>query len=310
MKNKSLGLWRRFIIVFTPTFLSRLNKEKSSGKSWGFLFLSTFLLIIIPTITLSILATIMLSSFPHSLIEKISTEKSFELPNGEQYDMKTILQDFEFTIDKNFKIQTKNIPDPMIVAIDKESEEPVFVNAINEIDEATTSTVIVINTKEPMISSQDAEIFENAFFLLEDKVLIKDQNNRKTEILTFEEIFADAEESPLPLTVNIENIENSKGIIAKIFFTTLAIVFCVTCAVIIAFNLIAALVWALLFWGIGALVKIKDWDFEKSFMAMLHFSFITLLLFPLGIILNIPFFCLIILTLLFGMNFYEMKRKA
>jgi hypothetical protein len=310
MKNKPLGLWRRFLFVFTPTFLSRLNQENSSGKSWGFFFLSTFLTLMITAITISIFATIMLSDFPHNLIEKIPTETAFELPNGEQYSLKTLIQDFELTIDEKFKLQTKNIPDPLILAIDKKNKEPVFINAISEIDETTTAAVIVIDTKEQTITPEDAENFENAFFLLQDRVLIKEQKKKRTEILTFENIFSKEKNSHLPLTINLEVLSNARGIISKIFFTTLSITFGITCIFFMGFNLIMALFYALIFWGIGALAKIKNWNFEKSFIAMLHFSFIALLLSPIGIFIGIPFFSLIILTLFFGMNFYEMKKSA
>ena len=42
-QTKQLGLFARFIAVFTPSFLERLNNQESQGKSWGFWFLSNFL---------------------------------------------------------------------------------------------------------------------------------------------------------------------------------------------------------------------------------------------------------------------------
>ncbi len=313
MKTKPLGFWHRFIAVFTPSFISKLMQDKSGDKSWRFWFLSTFFLLAIPTIIISIFAVIFLSYFPSSALNLISAEKTaFELPNGEKYDFKTIFQNFKITLDKNYELQTKNIPDPLILAIDSESDEVVFVNAIDEIDEATTSAVIVIDTKEQSVSLDDVEDFQNVFFLLHDKFIIKDSDEKKTEIVVFKDIFEKEDpEISLPFTLNLNTISEAKDLIIKIFFFFLLFFMGVTYVILAGFRLISALFWALIFWAVGAVAEIKDWNFEKSFMTMLHFSFITMLLFPIGALLGLSMFwnALVILLLLFGANFYEMKRN-
>ncbi len=316
MKTKPLGFWRRFLAVFTPTFLSKLAQDKSANKSWGFWFLSTFFLLAFPVIIVCVLGMVFLSDFPSNAINLIPTteETSFELPDGNQYDLKTILQNFEITIDENFELQTKNIPDPLIAVFNEESEEVVFVNTIDEIDQTTTDAVILIDTKNRLVTLEDLEKFPNAFFLLHDKFIIKSAEEAKTEIITFKDMFEgeNAIESPLPFTLNLNVIAQQKDLITKIFFVMLLFFTGFAYVVLAGFRLVSALFWALVFWAIGAIAQIKDWDFEKSFMAMLHFSFVTMLLFPLGAILGLSLFwnAFIILALLFGANFYEMKRRT
>ncbi len=312
MSDKPIGLWHRFIAVFTPTFLFQLNQEKTHGKSWGFLFLSTFFLLAVPAIIIGIWASTFLSNFPTSAINLIPENVAFEVPSGEKYDIKTIVKDFELTFDENFEAQTNNLPDPMIMAIDAETEEPVFVSSIDEIDEDTTAAVFVIDTKERNVSLEDIQNFPNVLFLLHDKFIVKNQNDKKTEIIMFKDIFSDIEgsESPLPFTLNIDIISGAKGVLKSILWVTLSILLGIFYFLLIGFRLFASLLWGLLFWGIGAIVKIKDWDFERSFIAMLHFTFVGLLLLPLGIILGIKMFCLIVFVLLFGANFYEIKQRS
>jgi len=315
MNTPPLGFWRRFLAVFTPTFLSKLGQDKSADKSWGFWFLSTFFLLAFPVIIVCIFGMMFLSDFPSNAINLIPTEEtSFELPDGNQYNLKTILQDFELTIDENYELQTKNIPDPLIFSVEEESEELIFVNAIDEIDETTAEAVVVIDTKGELVTLEDIDLFPNVFFLLHDKFIMKNAEEGKTEIVTFKDMFEkeDAIESPLPFTLNLDVITQQKGAISKIFFFFLLFFTGLAYVVLAGFRLISALFWALVFWAIGAIAQIKDWNFEKSFMAMLHFSFVTMLLFPLGAMLGLSLFwnAFIILALLFGANFYEMKRRT
>jgi len=316
MEIKPLGLWRRFFAVFTPTFLLRLQQNKTNDASWGFWFLSNFFLLLIPAIIAGIGGTILLAGFPNNALDAIPADITFELPNGEQYNVKTLVQNAELTIDENFELQTTNIPDPMILAVNEETEVVTFVNTIDEIDVSDTDIVVAIDTKERLVTLEDSEKFPNAILLLHDKFIAKDANKSKTEILTFQDFFSkvdkETKESIFPFTLNLDAIAGAKGAINDIFFAILAVAFGLFYLVLAGFRLVSALFWALIFWAVGSIAKVKNWNFEKSFMAMLHFSFITLLLFPLSLIIGLSLFwsTLIILGLLFGMNFYEMKRMG
>ncbi len=321
MAIKPLGFWRRFLAVFTPSFLLRLEQTKSTGKSWGFWFLSIFLLLLIPTIGVGIGGSILLSHFPDNALNAIPANTTFELPDGTTHDVKTIISDFEVTLDENFELTTKNIPDPMILVVseeenDDESEETTFVSSFEEIDETTADMVFVLDTKERFVTLEDSENFENAIFVLHDKFIAKTEENGKTEIISFQDIFSKAQEEgekfTLPYTLNIDSFSELKEVLSGIFFVLIAIVFGIAYLFLAGFRLISVLFWTLIFWAIGAIAKVKEWNFEKSFMAMLHFSFVTLLLFPLGVMLGLSMFLstFILLALLFGMNFYTLKKKA
>ena len=319
MKIKPLGFWYRFLAVFTPTFLKRLNQEKSNGKSWGFWFLSTFFLLLIPTIIAGIGGNVLLSGFPNNALNIIPSDITFELPRGEKYNLKTIINNFEITIDENFELKTKNIPDPMIVVITEgqNEEDPeifTFVDSFDAIDAKTDEMVFVLDTKEHFATLADTQNFKNAIFLLHDKFIIKTVENGKTEVMAFDEILSESlkedAEFSLPFTLNVDSFSELKEVLSGVFFVILLVVFSLAYLFLAGFRLVSTLFWTLIFWAIGAIFKIKEWSFEKSFMAMLHFSFVTLLLLPLGLILGLSMFwsTSIILVLLFGMNFYKIKR--
>ena len=315
MKIQPLGFWRRFLAVFTPTFISRLMQDKSADKSWGFWFLSTLILLAIPSVIFSVFAMILLANFPSSTVDFIPAEEtSFELPTGEQYDFNTILKEFELTLDENYELQTKNIPDPLIMIINEEDEDTIFVNTIDEIDPSVAEAVFVIDTKNRLVTLDDSENFSDVLFLLHNKFIMKSSDEGKTEIVTYKDLFEgnDVINSPLPFTFNLASLSEASGVITQVFFMVFLFLLGFAYVFLAGFRLVSALFWALVFWALGAIVGIKKWDFEKSFMAMLHFSFVTLLLFPLGIILGLSFFwsAFVILVLLFGANFYEIKRHA
>ena len=116
MNIPPLGFWRRFIAIFSPTFLLRLNKEKKEGKSWGFWFLSNFFIVLIPAIILAITGSIFLSDFPGNAIDKIPDEQIFQLSDDTEYSVKDLLQNFEFSITDTLELTTNNVPDPFIVS--------------------------------------------------------------------------------------------------------------------------------------------------------------------------------------------------
>lgn len=311
MKVKPLGFWQRFGAVFTPTFLSRLSLDKEHGKSWGFWFLSNLFLAIIPFIALTIFAAVLLAAFPNNAVEKIPTDVTFELPSGESYNLKTLVENFGLTFNEDFELETANLPDPMILAVSKD-EGVTFVSDVEEIDQGDTEFVFLLDTKERTTETDDIIGFENAFFLLHDKFVATDEGDGNIEIIRYADTIGGARDTVFPFTIDLKKIADSNAVISSIVYSVLLVAFIATFIFFAVFRLVFALIWALVFWAVGEIVKVKDWSFEKSFMAMLHFSFVTLLLCPLGMILGLTTFWsgAIWLAALFGMNFHNMKKKA
>ena len=311
-KESSLGFWERFPAVFTPNFLDRLEKEKEDGKSWGFWFLSNLFLVLIPFIVISVGACILLSAFPDNAVEKIPADASIEIADGSTHNVKEMVENFSFAINENFELETANVPDPLmfyVVDTEEEGNNLVFVDSVEELNEGA-DFVFVLDTKERNTDIESIGNFKNAFYLLHDRLVTTDQGDANIETVRFVDSIGGDSDAVFPMTLDLETIANSSSIIKSIVFTIIGVLFVLAYLFFAVFRLVSALFWALLFWVVGIIAKIKDWSFEKSFMAMLHYSFVTMLLCPLGMILGLsPFWsAAIMLGVLFGMNFYHMKK--
>ena len=78
-----------------------------------------------------------------------------------------------------------------------------------------------------------------------------------------------------------------------------------------AFRLVSALWWALIFWILGLIMRVKEMNFAKAYFAILNFYIIPLAL--TGLILmfgvSVPFLTFIIFTIIFILNYLNLKKQ-
>lgn len=78
-------------------------------------------------------------------------------------------------------------------------------------------------------------------------------------------------------------------------------------------RLISSAWWALIFWGVGRMLKVPHWTYGKSYLSVLNFYVVPLVFETLLLVLAIgilPFSTLLVLALVFGLNFYSFKPQA
>ena len=312
-KPSDMGLFSRFLLVFTPSFLEKLGNQKFQGKSWGFWFLSNFFFIFILGIAFFISQSIFFADFPNNLIDKIPDNQKIQLDSGELYNVKKIIRNFELSLNSEGKLSSQNIPDPLIF-VANEGKEMGFkaYTELNQVNEKSAEFVFIIDTKNSLELKNSKKHFENFIYILSDEAIFYDGRKNKSQTIIYKEIISEFENSTFPKTLDYNYLIQSKP-----FFVNFAISVFGTLMFILYFfltiiRLINAVFWALVFWAIGAVFNIKNWDFEKSFIAMLHFSFITMLFLPMAFILDVKVFwySFIVFGLLFGMNFWHIKNKS
>ncbi len=315
--NSSLGLWRRFVAVFSPTFLSKLNKESSHGRSWGFWFLSNFFLALIPVIIAGIMGFQFLSDFPHKALERIPEDRVLILENGDQYNVRDLIQNFEIKLQADFTMETKNIPNPFVMSVDQTGKEVFFGTDLEGIDITKSNFVLFLNTEETDILVENFSQYQSGLFFLRDTFVSKEANGA-LKVLPLREMLEQAHaENPememqgnFPMTFNFDTLTKLTPLFQQTLLILLSFLLGITYLIIAVFRLIPILFWTLIFWGIGEMVKIPSWNFEKSFMGMLHLSFVPMLFWPLQLLLDTWLLCPLVLVLLVSANFWEMKRKA
>lgn len=308
--SSEMGLFSRFWRVFTPTFLTKLGVQKSQGKSWGFWFLSNFFLILIPTIAFFIFLGPFLAGFPNNALNEIPNDTSITIDNGQSYNVKSLIKNFELNLSADGKLTSKNIPDPLIFVGNESDETGSFYTSLENLESNSAKFAFVLDTKNVLDIENSGKNFGSYLYILGDGALIFDGSKNKMQFIDYKDIVATQENSEFPKTINYKNL---KGI--KSFLWAFATVFILIMMIFIYLflsvaRLVNALFWALIFWAIGAIAQVKNWNFEKSFMAMLHFSFVTMLLVPLAFLFDSVFiYAFILLGILFGMNFWEMEKK-
>ncbi len=313
-KKSEMGLWSRFWRVFTPTFLTKLGQQKSQGKSWGFWFLSNFLLVLVPAVASLIFFNFsFFADFPNNLIEKIPVDAQIQLETGETYNVHDLIDNFELSIDSSGKLSSKNMPDPLIMTSTKgeNGDELAFYTNFDNINENKVDGVLALDTKDVLGLDNLDKNFANFAYIMSDKIIMYDGRKHKTQAMPFKEIFQNEEVTDFPKIINKESLKEVKPFL-KVFLTSMVIMMAIGFYIFLAiFRLINALFWALIFWAVGAIAQVKNWDFEKSFMAMLHFSFVSMLFLPLAFVFNLSVFsyAAIVFAILFGMNFWEMEKK-
>ena len=80
---------------------------------------------------------------------------------------------------------------------------------------------------------------------------------------------------------------------------------------LVLFRLVSALFWALIFWVVGSVLNIKRWDYGTSYLAVMNFYAIVLIIesFLFYVWQIPPFSTFIIFAILFGLNFWHLKNN-
>jgi len=301
-KPKPLTLWSRFIHIVRPDFVQRLNTDNSTNKSWGFWFLSNFLVIAILTIGIGIFTKPYVDNFPNNIVDTIPAETVIQADNQANISVQDLIRNFEIELHDN-QLTLTNIPDPAVIVFDEDTETATLKDSARDISKY--APVIIIDTKGDKFDPNVATNFDQGAFLFGDQIIIRE--GKKAETTTI--YFADIGEN---FVLNYDIIKNHSGDLKyTIFYWVLGLLALFGYLFLAGVRLLSALLWGLLFWGIGSLIQIKDWTFEKSLMAVLHFMLLTLIVF-ITIFLtgaDIPGHALILLVLLFGMNFWHIKHS-
>ena len=122
-------------------------------------------------------------------------------------------------------------------------------------------------------------------------------------------MFSEFEED---LIINQTSIENwHDEIRSKIFGLAFGFIFFVLGIFLSIWRLITAIWWAFLFWVVGLIAGIKNFNFGTSYLAVLNLYIIPLIIETVLLLssITISFSTTIILGILFGINFWYTKEK-
>lgn len=270
-----LTLLRRFITIWQPTFLRDFVRETNvTSASWGFWFVSNTLIAALGTIVITAFVVPMMHVF-------LTTTLPREMPA------------FEATIEKG-KLST-TLPEPY-------EKSFTFGEKKNEI------FPIVIDTQRVKYDEEKLATAAAGVYVFDDRVVMREMNG-KMETHLFSEF---GNETVHVTKADIEQLLTRVApMLAGIVTVVVAIGLWLWLAV---FRLISAVMWALILFVAGRVFlseKIR-FDFGTSYLAVLHFAFIPLViggaLFIVGI--HIPFATAIIFIALFGVNIWHIKNDV
>jgi len=267
---KNLNIFSRFGAIFCPNFLQILISEKKSGPTWRFWFFWTFIFSIIATIFL----VIFINPFLNEGISVVKI-KIEELNIG----------NFEIEI-KDGELKTKNL------------EEPIFF----EFEESGEDSVIVIDTLGQKYTEDILQNYSRGFFINSQKFVGK-KNQFETRNFDFSKI--------QNFTITRDEIfDFFEELLPKIKIFLYLFLFVILWIFISLIHLLFAIFWAFIFWIAGLIFNIKNFSYGTSYLAVLNFYFI---IFIIKIILsflpfNFPFLSFILFSIVFGINFYHLKK--
>ena len=177
-------------------------------------------------------------------------------------------------------------------------EEPFFYEDRDE------NFVFIWDTKQAKYLEGQLFDYTKGIFVSGSKITIKEIPNRITEF--YFQKFPDKTK----ITKSSVNywIEDNTFSFYGISFGILFLIFWIYLNLIRA---IMALFWALLFWIMGLLLRVKGWSFVQAYRGVLNFHILPLLLgcilFLNGIF--IPFVPLFVFGLVFMLNFWKIEKK-
>jgi hypothetical protein len=191
--------------------------------------------------------------------------------------------DFEVAVNEG--VFSTNLPQPYILYNDP------------------NDALVVIDTEALEYSEASLVDYPGGVVISADKIVVKDETREYRSVL-----FSEFEED-VSLTKNqtemfwYESKTNLMAWAAVFIFIGMWVWLCL-------FRLLTALWWAWIFWSLGALAKVPNWNFTKSYMSVLNFYTIPLV-FELGLLLIgvglLPLSTLLVFSLVFGVNFYAFK---
>ena len=264
------NIFTRFFYAWgNPHFLEKtVMKEKTSGRTWGFWFFWNTIL------TLTI--TVGLWTLSLSPIAELEKEAQASLP--------------EFTAEMKDGTLSTDLPEPYVLHEQKEGE----------------TTLFVIDTKTQTYNQESLANYEVGLIIKSDRVIIKEQA-AEYKTIAFNEFGEENIDFTLTKATMFDAWEEYKTAIIATLFTIFGVFLWIFLALI---RLITALFWALIFWAAGSLAKIKGWSFGKSYLSVLNLYFIPLILETILLILGVKFMfsTLIFFSLVFGLNFWKMKK--
>lgn len=299
MNPPPLNFWKRFTAIWQPDFIERLKVEKSPGKSWGFWFLSNLFIAIIITAGLGMIGHNYITGFPENVMEKIEGT-TVMTEDGREIGVAEMIRNFEVEI-VGGDLVTRNLPDPAIIGFGEDIENPQIQTTAEGLQWA--EFVILLDSRGKKFDEKIADTFPSGFFVFGDQIIVKDGTEYNK--LPFSDI-------DTHVVLNYQVIKDgAEAIKGSVAFIALIILFFGLYFTLVITRLISALWWGLVFWGVGAIAKIDNWNFEDSFFAVLHFKLITLIISGVFLITNVafPMPVTLMLGLLFGMNFWHMKQS-
>lgn len=221
---------------------------------------------------LAIGATITLWFFGHTWIADTERELIPSIP------------EFEFTLE-NGQLST-NLPEPYVI---EEANQGIF----------------VLDTQETTYDESVLQSYPAGAFINSEKAVIK-ESTAEYQTIYFAE-FAELE-GTLDKQQTLAFWEEIKP---QVYFWIWILAGVGIWLFLCVFRMITAIWWAFIFWAIGSMFKIPQWSFGNSYLAVLNFYIIPLVIeFALLIWgINIPFSTFIILGIIFGLNFNKAQQK-
>lgn len=205
---------------------------------------------------------------------------------------------------KEFEADVKNeVPEFTMSVIDgkfsTDLPQPYVINALEEDD-----ILLAIDTEEVTYSRESLKEYEGGLVITADEFIGK-KSSGQYESFPFSDFEEDVTFTRADLINGWEELK--PRILMFIYgFIFVAIWFwlCIS-------RLATAAWWALVFWGVGAALRIPDWNFGKSYLSVLNFYIIPLVFELMLLILGVglfPFSTLLVFGLVFGVNFYTFKK--
>ena len=265
------NLFTRFFYAWgSPHFLENtVMKEKTSGRTWGFWFLWNTILTLI----------IIVGAWAISL---------FAMPELQE-EVQSALP--EFTMEMKDNILSTDLPEPYVIHEETQSD----------------STLFVVDTKGETYTQESLSAYNSGAIIKAYEIILKEGPGEYKTIP-----FSELGEEPINFTFTKGNLfevwEEYQGLALAIIFAIFGVILWIFLALI---RLAIALWWALVFWAVGSLVKIKDWGFEKSYLSVLNLYFIPLILEIILLFAGVDFMfsTLIFFSIVFGFNFWKMKKS-
>ncbi len=166
--------------------------------------------------------------------------------------------------------------------------------------------LVVIDTQQVEYNEDSLKGYPGGLVVTAEKFIGKKQTGEYQEVY-----FSEFEENITFTKADIETFWYGAkprliGVAIGFIFVGLWFVLCI-------WRLLTAAWWALVFWLIGLMASTSEWTYGKSYLSVLNFYVIplvfesVLLLIGVGVI---PFSTLMVFGLVFGTNFYNLKKES